>query len=375
MYAQVQCSHCRRPFQVPPANLGQKVRCSYCNGTFVAQAAPPPEEPLTVLAADEAHPARPWYVWLALPLILPIPILAISFQILVRGQLGLVFWSFIGFWLAVGCAGIALWGRWQPLTRTLSAVGLVLGSYGLFFICLLVNWLMILLWPPPPTAIAANKLPGLIAYWNFDEGSGERAKDSSGNELHGNLIGAGWTKGVKGTALEFSMPGDCFDYGSSPKFNFAPEAAFTYACWIKTLQDEATILSQRNRTDGSPVIDITIESSHPQGLVRQDANELGDHASVRGRNRINDGDWHHLALTRTGSTVELFIDGVSQGRSTSANAGGAVTTNWRTLGLERFWLKDGPGNSRCYLNGAMDEVCIFDRALSPTEIRRLAGKQ
>jgi len=49
--------------------------------------------------------------------------------------------------------------------------------------------------------------PGLIGYWRFDEGQGDRAVDSSGNSNDGDILGADWASGPFGTALHFDGSG------------------------------------------------------------------------------------------------------------------------------------------------------------------------
>ena len=45
---------------------------------------------------------------------------------------------------------------------------------------------------------------GLLGHWRFNEGAGEEAIDSSGNENHGEVHGAAWVRGKFGTALRFA---------------------------------------------------------------------------------------------------------------------------------------------------------------------------
>jgi len=49
---------------------------------------------------------------------------------------------------------------------------------------------------------------GLVAYWSFDEGSGNTLHDLSGNENHGTIYGAVWTGGKSGNALYFDGDDD-----------------------------------------------------------------------------------------------------------------------------------------------------------------------
>src|SRR5207302_9789119 len=134
------------------------------------------------------------------------------------------------------------------------------------------------------------------------------------------------------------------------------------------------ILVQRNRKDGGAVITLALRYGGISALVRSDGAESGQDARLTGR-AVNDGKWHHFALTRdTGTTIELCIDGVSQGKAAGADAGGAITTNLRALGSERFWVQKGAPAPPQFL-GAVDEFCVFDRALSGKEIRKLAGRR
>jgi hypothetical protein len=75
--------------------------------------------------------------------------------------------------------------------------------------------------------------------------------------------------------------------------------------------------------------------------------------------------------------VELFLDGDSQGRATGRESAGAITTDLRALGSERYWVKQGRkgvDGAAAYLEGSIDEVCVFDRVLSAEEIQMLAGQ-
>ena len=81
---------------------------------------------------------------------------------------------------------------------------------------------------------------------------------------------------------------------------------------------------------------------------------------------INDGAWHHLAATRDNTTgaVALYVDGVLRG-------GGTGPTGARTLppGLRIGSLQTGGG----FLNGTLDDVRLYSRILSESELAALAA--
>src|SRR5262249_4703825 len=122
--------------------------------------------------------------------------------------------------------------------------------------------------------------------------------------------------------------------------------------------------------DGGALIDVLITEGKAKAQVRQDGNDVFGPTEVNS-GTINDGDWHHLALLREGDKIELFLDGVSQGRQSGSLSGGAITTDVRALGGERYWLNHSAFGDP-HFEGDMDEFCIFDRALMATEIAALA---
>jgi len=220
---------------------------------------------------------------------------------------------------------------------------------------------------------AIGKLPGLIAYWPFDEGDGDKATDASGNGHHGIIHGAKWFKGIRGKALWFHDQNVYFDYGSGPAFNFAAKSPFSITGWIQTKAAVGTIVSQRNSKDGGPDIEISLNNGKLSALVREDGGEFGEPAILTGA-PVHDGIWHHFALSRqVDGVVELFIDGKTQGKNSSPQSAGAITTNLRSVAREQYWLtiKQGPGWA--HWNGCIDELAIFSRAVSEAEIHRLAG--
>lgn len=80
-------------------------------------------------------------------------------------------------------------------TRNLSALVLPFILYTIPFI--LPQSFILHTNPFIPTAEAAAPTAGLVGYWNFDEGSGAVANDSSGNGNNGTINGASWVAGFE----------------------------------------------------------------------------------------------------------------------------------------------------------------------------------
>ncbi|MCX5633120.1 MAG: LamG domain-containing protein [Phycisphaerae bacterium] len=223
---------------------------------------------------------------------------------------------------------------------------------------------------------------GLVGWWKLDETSGLTAADGSGSGNNGTLVnGPSWTTGQIGGSLVFDGSDDYVNLGTGSSLNFGSSAPFTVAAWVKTTENYGMIVSFRSSTDGGPVIDLAVgkddvdeDNGKAMILVRQNGGS-GGYAKLKGNSSMNDGQWHHIVGVRgSGSTIELFLDGVSQGTDSGSQSGGAITTNLRAIGSERRWVSDGYGTAdQRYLAGTIDDVRIYNRVLTAAEIAQLAN--
>lgn len=102
-------------------------------------------------------------------------------------------------------------------------------------------------------------------------------------------------------------------------------------------------------------------SGRLQGLITvRDGASAPRSASVRTTGAYNDGQWHHLALRRGGGQLTLFIDGSP---ISTADVPGSVSRNG-PFGVHVGQKLD----SRAHFTGAIDDVRVYDRALSDTEL-------
>jgi hypothetical protein len=221
--------------------------------------------------------------------------------------------------------------------------------------------------PLDPTAI-----PGLVAYWAFDEGHGAFAAAMPDKGLKATLM-ADWCKGVKGSALWFNGRKHFVDLGGDGRFNFGAKSDFTVAGWVAPFVDNGVIVSFRKRSAGAPVLDVLIKNGRLHADVRGDGREFGE-AAVEG-GQVSRKQWHHFAVVRENDgAVLLYLDGRSQARGSGPNSAGPITTDLRALGCERYWVIHHNSRSAPFLAGALDEFCIFSRALAAQEIAGLAGR-
>ena len=199
---------------------------------------------------------------------------------------------------------------------------------------------------------------GLVGSWHFGEGSGTSTADSSGNNNAGTVSGASWTSGKYGSAMQFDGVNDYVDAGNASSLN---TAKITISAWIKPNTD-GTYLSITGRGTGNAQVD---QNHHL--FSRSDTNKLAFYARdavwIYSDGTVASGSWSHVAVTYDGTNVIFYINGQASGiRPASYSSLVSVTNNLR-IGRQ--------GDSTNYFNGTIDEVQIYNRALSASEISAL----
>jgi len=210
----------------------------------------------------------------------------------------------------------------------------------------------------------------LVAHWKLDESEGSVAKDSAGNN-NGTLVGnPKWQpSGKVGGALHFDGDGDCVEVSNESAFDIT--GLLTVAAWIKVTQfdkgwqaivtkgDSTWRIQRRQQTDS-----LEFACS---GLQMADGNQWGN---LNGEKSINDGQWHHAAGVYDGQKMSLYVDGKLD---VSVKA-------WGSLNADDFSVVIGENSQARMLqgrswNGLIDDVRIYDYALSEKEIAALASPQ
>jgi chitodextrinase len=210
----------------------------------------------------------------------------------------------------------------------------------------------------PVTVNVANgpaPRPGLVAAYALDEGTGSTAGDASGNGRPGTIIGASWAIGRFGRALSFDGVDDRIDL--TPLGTFY-KSGFTYEAWVKkrtTKPDVAVVGTWVSGQGGGPMV----WTDHVAG--RYQLTLSAGTANYLDSGRVPTTEtWEHVAVTHDGATARFYVDG--QQVATRAFAGNVGDSNAWRIGAY------GAGPSG-FFDGLVDEVRIYDRALSPGEIQ------
>ena len=200
---------------------------------------------------------------------------------------------------------------------------------------------------------------GLVAFYAFEND----ATDSSGNGLNGTLVGdAGFAEGPAGygMALNLDGDGDYVDCGLDPKFDITEEITFTY--WIKAVALDKGWNTVLSRGDDSWRSSRAGTENFMEAAV---GGTSGNY--LFGKTLVDDDKWHHVGAVYDGEIFSLYVDGELDGSEEST---GSITVSSYPL-----YIGNNSQNTDREWTGLIDEVIIYDRALSTGEVRYLAGKR
>ena len=203
--------------------------------------------------------------------------------------------------------------------------------------------------------------PDLVAHWQLDDGSGTIAIDSSGNGNDGTLYGdPQWRPGRVGGALEFDGNGDYVDCGNAEIFSITD--AFSLTVWINWRAAGATwqtVIAKGNnawrlaRGGDTQTMDFGFTDGGVRGWL-----------AVRTASNVPFGEWHHVTATIDKiEGAKIYLDGVLEGAN--PDTGGI------TVGNHPVHLGENAQATNRFWNGLIDDVQIYRRVLSPTEIKEL----
>jgi hypothetical protein len=217
---------------------------------------------------------------------------------------------------------------------------------------------------------------GLVLHWRFDEASGSAALDSSGNGLAGSYTGVNGapTPSTMSPAVTFPDPHSrafvmANDHGvrlASMPAVLKPSNNVTVAAWYRTSQVD----SDSDGATGSEIVSagnqylIRVRTTLIEFAKRSGSTGFGQCFATVPNHR--DGRWHHLAGISSSSGLTLYFDGVA--RCTSSDASDIIYDQSNELWVGRH----GNGNRDWSFEGNIDEVRVYNRALSAAEISRLA---
>jgi hypothetical protein len=198
---------------------------------------------------------------------------------------------------------------------------------------------------PALAPVVSESARGPVGEWGFDEARGKRARDASGTGNTGRISGAVRTRGRFGGGLSFDGRNDWVTVAGDPSLDL--ERAMTLEAWVKPSRRGSVLVKERG-----PRLSYGLYA-RPSGHVFTSA----EHA-LRGP-ALPLRRWSHLAMTWDGSVVRVYRNG-AQVASHALSGAAQVSGGPLRIGGNAVWPE--------FFKGVIDEVRVYDRALSAAEI-------
>ncbi|MEO8428044.1 MAG: LamG-like jellyroll fold domain-containing protein, partial [Verrucomicrobiota bacterium] len=210
---------------------------------------------------------------------------------------------------------------------------------------------------PVSVTVTPQSGSGLVGYWRLDDAPGTAASDSSGFNNQGSLVnGPLWTTGQIGGALSFDGVDDYISVNNSSSLN--PVTQITLSAWIRPTSTAASseIISKENnvnnqyylRLQGGNKIRFTVAGTVLNGTTTLSANT-----------------WYLVTGTYDGSLMKVYVNGFLDATATAALSMVDNGLNVR-LGARQY-------TTPLTFNGLIDDVRIYNRALTPAEVQALSN--
>ena len=215
---------------------------------------------------------------------------------------------------------------------------------------------------------------GLVSYWTFDTTNveGNTVKDAVGGN-DGTIVGAPkQVAGKFGQAFKFSGKPDAIDIGAPAdgSLDFGDDKDFSMVAWIKVDKapeldgNQSTIVSKGDGGGNARILwkinttKVSVTISHIEGAAT---------SHFLGVKDVTDGKWHHVLFVADRSEpTRLYIDGKFDAEGEKSDEVDITTESVMYIGAS---VRIGE-TTRRYFEGLIDELGIYDRALTDDEIER-----
>jgi hypothetical protein len=206
---------------------------------------------------------------------------------------------------------------------------------------------------------------GLVGCWPFNEGSGNKVFDLSGNGNIGIFQGTApsWGSGKFGSAVNLPGTDEYINCGSNDSLK--PTSFVSVVVWIyPTVGGAFQEIIDNSLVGGNDGYFLRLDNSNPP-KVQFTALGVGGFGVVTSSNTIALNQWHFIAGIFDGSNWIVDVDGV---RTSAASTNSVIVYD---AGVETWIGANNPISSPRYFNGKIDHVMIYPRALSASEVALL----
>lgn len=207
---------------------------------------------------------------------------------------------------------------------------------------------------------------GLVSYWAFDEGNGPATQDLTGHGHTGSLVGEiAWSQGILDTpGLEFHGTGNArshVEVKDQTDIDFSASQSFSIVAWARpsSLPGHWAGVVVKSRETSSGCYGIYISPDNQWTFRGAD-----DKANVSG-GTVTPNSWQQIIAVQDGAagTRTLYLNGAQIASASAAQASDASGP---------LWIGQGNADTEGFAGG-LDEVCIYNRALGPNDVKKLFG--
>ncbi len=214
----------------------------------------------------------------------------------------------------------------------------------------------------------------LVSHWPFD-GSLE---DAGPGENHGEMangLDPTFTEGYDGTpdgAILLNGSTEYVEIIQNDQLPITLNLEFTIALWVKGphTQNDRRVFSEASTMSNTPLFNI---GTHNQGVdgtvdgyIRGDTGNPLNH--VHSQQTAFDNTWHHIAWVDRNGQVDLYVDGVLDGVSFNYTKPVSTLDTTSIGGIQRPSVAN-----KYWFQGAIDDVRVYNYALSAEEVEELAS--
>jgi len=205
----------------------------------------------------------------------------------------------------------------------------------------------------------------LAAYWKFDEDSGVVVSDSSGNGQSGTIYGGGSLNSMGKNGHSLTLDGTS-GYVNMSQHLLDGACAGTVSMWLKRNGWTESYMTALAKSNGGSWPNNHLQISRngaTDSLVLEIANNTASTTTGVATPAISAGTWYHVAMAWNGTALTGYLNGVQIGSYSTTICPASDST--------QFSIGKGASGTNRYWNGSIDEVRLYDRALTPDEIKLL----
>ena len=234
------------------------------------------------------------------------------------------------------------------------------------------------------TITPINLQSGLVGHWTFDgpdmqwDNAGAEVRDRSGQGNHGNWLSATPTTGTGaiGQAVYLSKSGNPIDVGQPESLKMGSDD-FAVSLWFRDVGTDPSfdrlVSFQTASEDVGWRIHLEGSGLRLAGYLYDSEGNFAIRRASPNEVLAKDGQWHHVVFQRQGSIPLMFVDGVElthPGYLTGSGTVGSIDNDEARFVIGAFYRpSDGIYPRR--FEGYLDDVRVYNRALSPAEILQL----